>query len=160
MGNEAEVIATEVDDEYLLECININPEDISGEFERIPGQLAYWNARYARALRVHLEAEINVKVTKARVYRDTREAIIAKGGKPTEEYMKSLVESNHDYMEEQYTAAAAEADKNLMYGKLDAIRSKKEMIISLGAHMRAEMGGDPLIREQAAAGRRHRAEDD
>lgn len=150
-----QMLAT-IEDDYLRECARINPEDIQTEFERIPGQLAYFNAQYAGALNAHLVAEIDVKVTRARVYTAVREAMIAKGGKPTEEYMKALIESNEDYIEQQYIASAAETKKNDLYGKLDAIRSKKEMLISLGAHLRAELGGDPLIREQAGARRRMR----
>lgn len=144
----------ELDDEYLRECVLILPEDISTQFEEIPGQLAYWNAQYAKALRAHLNAEIDEKVTRARVYLASKEAIIAKGGKPTEDHLKAVVDSNEDYMTARYAAADAEAVKNDLYGKLDAIRSKKEMLISLGAHLRAEMGGDPLIREQASSRRR------
>ncbi len=155
LSPETEQKIEELDDEYLKQCVRINAEDMSTEFEEIPGELAYWNAQYARALQAHLTAEIDVKVTKARVYNALVEAAIASGGKkPTEDYLKSQVDANEDYVEIQYTAAAAEAKKNELYGKLDAIRSKKEMLISLGAHLRAEMGGDPHIREQAGARRR------
>jgi len=156
---DPEEMATVVEDEYLRNSIHISPEDMNAEFEQIPGILAYWNAQYANALRSHLEAVVNVKVTKARVYLATRDALIKKGSKYTEELLKHLVEANQDFIDEQYTAAAAEARKNEMFGKLDAIRSKKEMLISLGAQLRAEMGGDPLIRERAGA-RRHMQSDD
>lgn len=146
-------IAT-IDDEYLRECVRINPEDIQGEYLRIPADLAYWNAQYAAALRDFLTAEIDVKVTKGRAYAAVREAIVMKGGKPTEEQTKALVESNEDYIAQQYAAVDAEVRKNELYGKLDSIRSKKEMLISLGAHLRAEMEGDPSLRETVGARRR------
>ncbi len=143
-----------LDDDYLRECVRINPEDIQAEFLRIPGDLAYWNAQYAIALKAFLNAEIDVKVTKGRVYAASKEAIIARNGKPTEEAMKALVESNEDYIAQQYACVDAEVKKNELYGKLDAIRSKKEMLISLGAHLRAEMVGDPSLRETVGARRR------
>lgn len=147
------------DADFLRECVTILPEDIQTQFEEIPGQLAYWNAQYGKALRAHLNAAVDVKVTRARVYTQLIEQAIAQGGKkPTEEHLKALVETNEDLIEQQYVAAEAEARKNDLYGKLDAIRSKKEMLISLGAHLRAEMGGDPLIRERAGA--RHRLDGD
>jgi hypothetical protein len=143
------------DADFLRECVTILPEDIQTQFEEIPGQLAYWNAQYGKALRAHLNAEIDVKVTRARVYNQLIDGAIAAGGKkPTEEHLKALVEANEDYIQMQYASADAEAKKNDLYGKLDAIRSKKEMLVSLGAHLRAEMGGDPLIRETAGARRR------
>ncbi len=143
-----------LDDEYFRECVRINPEDIQSEFIRIPADLAYWNKQYADALKVYLDLEIDVKVTKGRVYTLCKDMIVMKGGKPTEEQMKALVESNEDYILVQQEAAAAETTKNRLYGNLDAVRSKKEMLISLGATLRAEMEGDPSLRETVGARRR------
>jgi hypothetical protein len=48
---------------------------------------------------------------------------------------------------------AADAERVRLYGVLDALRSKRDMLISLGAHIRAEMQHDPMIRERAALDR-------
>lgn len=146
-------IAT-IDDEYLKECVRINPEDIQSEYLRIPADLAYWNAQYATALRAHLMAEVDLKIMKGRLIPMIREQIVIKGGKPTVDQVDALVESNEDYIAQRYELVGTEVAKNEAYGKLDAIRSKKEMLISLGAHIRAEMEGDPSLRETVGARRR------
>jgi len=134
---------------YLRDCVNIDPLEVQAEFIRLPGDLAYWNARYARALRAHLTSKIAVNVTYARLEPKLRMAITDAGGKATEAMVKSAVEGNADYILAQERAVEAEVEKNEVYGALDAIRSKKEMLISLGAHMRSELEGDPTLREQS-----------
>lgn len=149
----------ELPDDYLRSCVDIDASDIQAEFQRIPGDLAYWNMQYATALREYLRAELTRKITWARLEPVTRAAIIEKGGKPTDTQVKSAVEANSDYIAAQEHEVECEVRKNEVYGFLDSIRSKKEMLISLGAQMRAELEGDPLLREttKAVRGAKNRA---
>lgn len=135
-------------DEYLRQCVRIDPEDIQEEFVRIPSHLAYWNARYARALRDHLMAKIDLDVLKANLDPAIRLELMNRGVKVTEAQVSAAIETHEDVVAARMRVAETEVTKNEMYGSLDAIRSKKEMLVSLGAHLRAEMEGDPLIREQ------------
>ncbi len=134
-------------EDYLRECVKIEPLAIQEEFVRIPMDLAYWNARYARALKNYLMSKIEVDVMYARLEPEIRQALINAGAKVTEAQVKSAIESNEDYIAVRRDQVNAEVEKNELFGCLDAIRSKKEMLISLGAHLRAEMEGDPTIRE-------------
>lgn len=133
---------------YLRKCVKIDPLDIQGEYVRISADLAYWNDRYADALREFLASEVDLKVLKAQLEPGTRQALIDAGGKTTEAQVKAAIESDERVLEAQARAIAAEVDKNRHFGILDAIRSKKEMLVSLGAQLRAEMAGDPLLRDQ------------
>jgi hypothetical protein len=135
-------------DEYLRECVRIDPLDIQAEFIRVPGDLAYWNDRYADALREFLISEADFKILKAQLEPLTRQALLDAGGKTTEAQVKAAIDSDDQVLEAQRRCVEAEVEKNRLYGALDAIRSKKEMLISLGAHLRAEMGGDPVLRDQ------------
>lgn len=132
---------------YLRASLRINPDDIQEEFVRVPGDLAYWNSRYADAQRAQLTAELDEKVLKAELEAPVRLALISAGAKVTESMVKAGVESHDDYVQAQRHTIDCEVEKSKCFGYLDAIRSKRDMIISLGAHIRAEMQGDPLVRE-------------
>lgn len=142
-------------EDYLRACVRIDPLDIQGEYIRIPADLAYWNDRYAEALRVFLGSEIEVKLIRAQMEPQIREMLLNAGGKTTEAQVKAAIDSDENVIDAQRRNVEAEVEKNRHYGILDAIRSKKEMLISLGAHIRVEMAGDPLIRDmqRAASGR-------
>ncbi len=136
-------------DAYLKQCVGINPEDIQAEFVRIPGDLAYWNTQYANALREHLLSKLDFDVLKANLDPMVRQALLEAGAKITEATVSSAIESHEQLIDARRACIEAEVAKNERFGCLDAIRAKKEMLISLGAHLRAEMEGDPNIREQA-----------
>ncbi len=136
-------------DAYLRDCVKINPEDMQEEFVRIPADLAYWNGKYAQALREHLISKLDRDVMKANLEPMMRQELMEAGAKITEAVVKAAIESNETMVEAERRVVEAEVGKNEVFGYLDAIRSKKEMLISLGAHLRAEMEGDPMIREQA-----------
>lgn len=140
-------------DAYLRQCVNINPEDIQGEFVRVSGYLAYWNTKYAEAMKNHLHAKIDTKVLASRLDPIVRQALTAAGAKLTEAMVKAAIVEHEQMVEAERYEADCEVQKNLHFGYLDAIRAKRDMLISLGAHLRAEMEGDPLIREQARARR-------
>jgi hypothetical protein len=144
---------TEKLEAFLRKCVRIDPLDLSQEFVQLSGQLAYWNDRYADALREFLTAKVDLEVLKGQLQPLVRQALLDAGGKTTEAQVASVIETHDEVIDAKHRLVDAEVDKNRLFGSLDAIRSKKEMLISLGAHMRAEMGHDPLLRDQARAAR-------
>jgi hypothetical protein len=156
MKNEHGVApAGESAEEYLGKCVRIDPLDIQSEFIRIPGDLAYWNDQYATALRAALMAKVDLEILKSQLDPLVRQALLDAGGKATEPMVGAAIETNDEVIEAKYHMVEAEVEKSRMYGTLDAIRSKKEVLISLGAHLRAEMANDPMLRDQIK-GQRHR----
>jgi hypothetical protein len=77
-----------------------------------------------------------------------REELLAKGDKATEKTVEASVECDAEYQEVRYRYVEAEAEKVRLAGIMEAMKSKKEMLISLGANLRVEMGSDPMIRSQ------------
>ena len=69
------------------------------------------------------------------------------GAKITVDMVKAAIDSHDDYVAAQRKTIDAEVEKNECFGRLDAIRSKRDMIVSLGAQIRAEMQADPTVRE-------------
>jgi hypothetical protein len=135
-------------DGYLKECVHIFPEQIQEEYTRIPADLAYWNAQYAEAYRKHLLSKIERNRVTGELYADVRQAIVDSGARPTEKMIEATVERDAEFVGAAQACAEAEADVKKLYGVLDAIRSKRDMLVSLGAHIRVEMMGDPVLREQ------------
>lgn len=134
---------------YLTECASVDRDDISEEFVKLPGQLAYWNARYAEALDAFLVAEANVKLIRGQRTPIVREIVKETAtGRATEAMFEAAVEEDEEVQEAVRRRIKAEVKKARMFGALDTMRAKKEVLISLGAHIRAEMGGDPLIRDE------------
>jgi hypothetical protein len=145
-------------EQYLKECVKIEPTVIEEEFIRLPADLAHWNEREAVALRAHLTSKIEVDRAYATAQIIERERLAMEGGKPTEARVAAAVELNKDYNEARVRAVEAEVERARLRGVVMAISAKREMLVSLGAHVRKEMESDPVLREQVRANRLQREE--
>jgi len=139
-----------MDAEYLKECVRIESFTIEEEFIRLPGDLAYWNNKYADVYQYWLERkQVTAEVTARRSSEIREDMTAAKGKRPLVSEVDDALTMDPAAQQAKMKEIAAEAEKVRLYGIMDALRSKREMLISLGAHMRAEMKFDPLIRERA-----------
>lgn len=140
---------------YLRECVRIEPMALEEEFVRVPSDLAYWNEEYSKIYQFWLERKMIREQVQAMVQTECRERLEAtkKGGKPTVGEVENEMLLDTRYQQAKSKEIQAESEKVRLAGVLDALRSKRDMLISLGAHMRAEMQNDPMIRRTAAVDR-------
>jgi hypothetical protein len=139
-------------EDYLRECTSIYPEQIEEEFVRTPADVAYWNARYAEALEVSLRAKHFADSEWARIWLLHREERLAGGDKATEKVLENLTLTDPAYQAAREAMVVADVEKAKAYGHIDAVHTKKDMLQSLGAKLRAEMSSDPQVREQVRQG--------
>jgi len=139
-------------DSYLKSCVQIEPLALEEEYVRLPADLAFWNQRYSEVYRYWLERKVVLNEVRARIQIEERERLemLAKGKRVTIGEVEDALILNPEYQQAKMKEIAAEAEKVRLWGVLDALRSKRDMLISLGAHIRAEMAHDPMIRKQAS----------
>lgn len=159
-------------DQYTYDSVSITPEALSEEFARVALDLAYWNAQFAEALRSYRIAELEQKRTRAMLYIKHRTLLqeaafqdaqsaptefdakgkpkAAKVDRVTEAQVDAAVLLDPAMVECDNNLIVTEVEKEKVRGALDAVRAKREMVVSLGAHIRAEMAGDPTLRTQLA----------
>ena len=133
-------------EQYLIECVDIDPIEIDEEFLRQPSDLAYWHERYAQALRRQLNAKHNVSKVEADVQLEIRDDAIP-GTKLTDVKVKAMVASDMRVVTAYDELAQTEADKARCKGYSESVASKGNMLQSIGAKLRLEMK-DPAMREQ------------
>ena len=148
-------------DDYLKDCVTLEPTAISEEYARVAADLAYWNEQYARAYKKFLQAKLNRERVEARTHLELKEKLKAssddsKRKGPTVDDLKAAVSSNPEVMAAQEAEVLAEAEKVSLYGAVDAVRAKRDMVTQLGAQFRIEMQNDPVLREQSLGHRRAR----
>jgi len=145
-------------DEYLSSSVQIEPTTIEEEYIRMPADMAYWGHRYAEAHKEFLKAKMQHDRVLARLRLEMRETLAAEGKKPTESMVDSHVELTKTWLDSKTAEIDAEANREHLRCTLDAIRTKREMLVSLGATVRAEMQANSIIRDQMR-GTRVRGED-
>ncbi len=124
---------------YLHESVGILPEAIREEFVRVPADLAYWGERFAEAVKDFLTAEHERKTCYAITRLKIRELAQLRGEKLTEKDCDAWVEQTPEYTACKLAEITCEAAKFAAKARLDAVSAKRDMCMSLGAHIRAEM---------------------
>lgn len=132
--------------EELYDAVFIAPEQIKEEFARVPSDLAYWNARFAEAAREAQLAKGHVKQVRARLFIEYRERLRSEDSKVTDTLIDAYVENDPQVIDANLNAVETEAERMRLYGHIDSIRSKRDMLVSLGSVVRSEMEHDPVIK--------------
>lgn len=139
--------------QYLRECVTIEPMALEEEFVRVPADLAYWGARWADAVKEASLAKLRRNEVEAAIDSEYRAAAAASGEKVTEKVIASRVAADDrmraieiDLIESEARAARARAFA-------DAVRAKKDMVVSLGSQVRAEMAANPSLRDTLSTAR-------
>lgn len=152
MGN---VNGWEVED-ALADAVRIEPVALQEEFVRLPGDLAYWGARYSDAYRAATMAELDRKRVFAKLRLSWRARLQAQGkeggsGRVTDSMVDAQVEVDDEYQGALLREAEAEVERERTKLALDAVRAKRDMLLGLGGIVRDAMRGDPQVREEQAA---------
>ena len=126
--------------------VAINPVDIQSEFIRVAADLARWNEKFADATRVFRLAEYRLDTIEAHVYLHVRQIAEADGDRISEGTIRARINIDGRVKEGKETLIEAEAELLSIKGTVQALITKRDMLISLGAHLREEMKGDPSIR--------------
>lgn len=133
-----------------LDVVNVDDQNIQGEFVRVSADMAYHGQLFADAVREFLLAKARYKsATAAAELRIRATNLVQWGGaavKLTEASVAAAVVVDVGVDAAQLAMIEAEAAKARRWAYLEAIRSKRDMLVSLGAHVRAFM--DPVIREK------------
>ncbi len=128
-------------------------QDLSGEFASFPGQFSWWVVYCAASQGQFEKAKLHMDVTKAETDGVVRQKLIADGIKITEAAVSAQIRLNDKYRKAETTVGAARQRYELFRAGVEAMRSKKDMLISLGAHKRAEMDSEISINTQTAKDR-------
>jgi len=130
--------------EYLIDCVKIDDLLIDEEFMRAAADLAYWNERFAVALKRHLRAKVAADRARAMATIGIRE--VNAGVKMTVADLEARVELDPDVISTVDECVEADAARSHMRVRAEAVAAKKDMLQSLGAKLREEMR-DPSVRE-------------
>lgn len=132
IDEESEV---EIDLDAVLEM----GEDISGEFSRQAANYAYIATLAAKAALLEMEANHQKDVSYAETYKSVRKRLSLSGEKFTEAVITAEIESADEYRDAVSTQTFYKGQNLLMKALTRAMEMKADMLISKGAHLRAEL---------------------
>lgn len=139
--------------EYLRECVTIEPMALEEEFVRVPADLAYWGARWADAQKEAALAKLQRDQVEAAIDAEHRAVAASSGEKVTEKVIAARVVADERMRAIEIELIEAEARASRARAFADAVRAKKDMVVSLGSQVRAEMAANPSLRDNLTTAR-------
>lgn len=137
-------------EQYLADCVALEPIALSEEFARLPSDYARWNELLAEAHHRYLAAALNTRRVRARatltIRRDPAVYAALYKCRITEGAIADIVALDRDVRAAEDAEAAADRDRARVRGVLSAMARKSEALVTIGAHQRAELGLTPHIR--------------
>lgn len=138
-------------DSDVKRAVRIQPTAIQEEYANLPAMIHRWLTLLAHAEEQHLLAKLDLKEWEAKERLKIREVAELKGTKPpTVDAIDAHIEAHEKYRQLSMAIIKTEHDRDEVFATVEALRAKKEMLISLGATMRQEIEGNRelLIRER------------
>lgn len=126
----------------------IDSAQMDVEFTNLPGELARFSELHVEASESAEIADHELDVLEARLSLDIREHAKLLGEKPTVDFIAAKMKVKPEWQAAKRASIQARADEMRAKGIVNAVVAKREMLISLGAHIRAQLQGDPSTRAQ------------
>jgi hypothetical protein len=130
---------TEEQRELRAGVVHIDEHDLTSEFVRVPADLAYYGAEQVNAQGAYLRAKCLKDRVRARTNIQVRNKLAAEGRKFTETAIEALVELDDEVLAADENLIQADVARLHLQATLEALKSKRDMLVSLGAQIRAEM---------------------
>ena len=127
-------------DPNVLDAVTIDMENIQEEYIRLPALIAFWYEQYAGAKHRLAMAKMDRDTKRAQLTYSVREELVAQGSKrPAVATVDSYVDSMPEWHAAKSAHISAETETQVITGILESLRVKRDMLVSLGAHMRQEL---------------------
>lgn len=135
--------------DYLKECLELSPVAIQAEFCRMAGDVAFWNEEYRKVYKTFWCKKVEFERLESRLSLETRTMLENADSKTrvTEALVESTMKAgSQEWIKGRLELVEADCERVRLVGILESLRDKKDMLVSLGAHLREEMAGDPMLK--------------
>ena len=157
----APVKAPQETDFEMQKAVAILPLAIQEEFVQLPAARSRWIQERVRLAKEQRLAELEFEQVEARLgleirasndqaMAQTKSTEGAKAKKLTVDEVESMVMVDPQYAAARRKVIDATAAKERAAGWVESFGDKRDMLVSLGADLRAEKEGDPSIRDRGA----------
>jgi predicted secreted protein len=135
-------------DKAAVDAMSINKADLQTEFVTHSGHHGHYRFQLALAVEAVRVAEIEVEHLEATLFTEY-EGQDSKAGPQT---ISRRVKADGRWLALQKRVAGFKAHRDELEAVVEALKVKKDMLVSLGAHLRAE--GDPQVNDTPVSRRK------
>jgi multidrug resistance efflux pump len=135
--------ASDIEDhvQHVRDSVHINGGDLRHELERLPADLAHYGFQFAAAHRKMLAAKMALEDVRSAEYLMIRETMTDLGHKVTEALLDAKILESSSVQDARANLLEAEHEREQLRAVCDALRAKRENLVSLVNLARAELAG-------------------
>lgn len=145
-----EAVEADTFQELIHDDVKVNQGYLFGDFIDHPEKFQKWATLYEMAVAWETSLKHELQRMYARCDQLAREDMKAAGIRATEKMVENTVITHPKYLEVQEEYHNAKRISGLLKAARDAMIHRRDMLIQLGATVRAEGAADISIREEAA----------
>jgi len=120
---------------------------LDNDFTQLPAQIAHTTERYAAALGRLMRAETHRKQVEAELFLEFKKTPLEGGKYPSEEICKAMVRQHPRFHSAQEQEIDTEVARVRLHGLVEALRAKRDALVSLGAGQRLDKQGEVNLRD-------------
>ncbi len=146
----------EVDfDAEATSAATLDPSVIQDEYVNLPSTVSSWLRREVKATKAVRLAELELEVGKEQLTLEMRKKAKGPGGEKamTADEVKASVITHPEYRRLSEAVIAAQETEEEITGVLKSLSAKRDMLVSLGSHIRAEMESGISVRDRSSSRR-------
>lgn len=151
-------LKTFLDMDKLDSDLNFTATNISMAMTRQAALFAHYSNLAAQATYQADRAKQQVKLVEANLDQMFRDSLMTAGTKFTEKVIETMIAKDSTYQDAQTRAHEAKAIASMVEAAADSFRHKKDMLIQMGADLRQEKSGNPIVREHPGQAALHAME--
>lgn len=140
-------LKTFLDIDKLDSDLNFTTTNISIAMTRQAALFAHYSNLAAQATYQADRAKQQVKLVEAELDQTFRDSMTTAGQKFTEKVIEAMITKDGSYQAAQTRAHEAKAIASMVESAADSFRHRKDMLIQVGADLRQEKQGSPVVRE-------------
>lgn len=129
------------------ESLDVSPENIQSEYTRIMNEFGYYLSVATEAHRDYLMAKASLENFRAKLFASTKRKLEDDGEKSGDKLVEQMVRADSRLEAKVQDVIEAQISREQTHNACTILSTKRDMLISLGAHVRTEMGGIPTLRE-------------
>lgn len=129
----------EIEPNQLRIDLNIAANDLDMEIIKQPGLFAYYAEMHHQAGRALKLAKLKASVFEAGIYAAEKDKALAKNIKITEADLQARIRLNEVWRRHQEACIDLEAQEEQLKSIMDALRQKKDMLITFSSNKRHEI---------------------
>lgn len=130
----------EVQSRDLNQDTSIDPNNLEGEYISLSRTFLHYARMKAKAKKEQAVAKLEATKTRAEVSEIVRSSLLARGEKVTEALIANTVTMDARVLNAELEVIEAQERVDMVAAAVESIVTKKEMLVSMGADRRQEIG--------------------